>query len=137
MHHASLFVDYEFLGCWRGEAKRHIGLASDKNELVFGPVFKKSAIALAEAAICKSAAAERGIQMFIVTKHGCRGDAHTGLKFQKYGRSDSCKRSEHDANIGHAYARGGIFSLDRLTDLTIRALLSFPHRNRDNDSFYF
>ena len=101
------FKEYEFLGCWRGQAKRIVHNVFKHKELAFGPIFKEFASKHASIETCAKAAAKKRIDAFVITRDGCRGDIHTGLKFRRHGKSDSCKKSVVTENGGRVYGRGG------------------------------
>ena len=100
-------LDYAFLGCWTGKARKSTCQNFKDEQLIFGPIFKEFSIANAHVETCKNEAIRKGIELFVLTNSGCRGDVHTGLKFRRYGRSDSCKNFELSKNAGHVYGRGG------------------------------
>ena len=97
--------DYEFLGCWKGIANQSTGYHDQ--QLIFGPIFKECSIANTHEETCIDEAIRKGIELFVLTKDGCRGDVHTGLKFRRYGRSDSCQGFDLSNNVGRVFGRGG------------------------------
>ena len=106
-----IFVqEYEFLGCWKGAGKISSARRFAAKNSVFGPLFKNFSSQLSHEKVCFDAASKRGLDTFVIAKDGCRGGAHTGLVFRRYGKSDLCASPNSRTNPGRVFGRGGMQS---------------------------
>eukprot|EP00795_Rhopilema_esculentum_P004379 gene4379-20601_t len=102
-------LEYEFLGCWKGTGKISSARQFATKSSIFGPLFRKFSSQLSHEKVCRDAASKRGLDTFVIAKDGCRGGAHTGLVFRRYGKSDLCDSANSRANPGRVFGRGGMY----------------------------